>query len=79
MGGVSAPLRFQVIKQPEINWLHSGYTAERGFNPGTAASISIVLHVWGTAKLEGHIANSSQQKMCPDVPYSMINKAITQW
>lgn len=73
-GGVSAPPRFQVIKQPEINWLHGAYMTVRGFNPGTAAAISIVLHVGGAAKSEG--ANSSQQKMCPDVPYSVINKAV---
>lgn len=50
--------------------------AERGFNPGTAAAISIVLHVGGAAKSEGRSANSSQQKMCADVPYRMINKAV---
>lgn len=44
-GGVSAPPGFQVIKQPEINWLHGAYMAERGFNPGAAASISIVVRV----------------------------------
>lgn len=67
-GEVSAPLRFQVIKQLVINWLHGAYMAERGFNPGTAASISIVLHVRGAAKLEGWSANSSQQKNVPLFP-----------
>lgn len=65
-GGVSAPPGFQVIKQPEINWLHGAYMAERGFNPDAAASISIVLHVRGAAKLEGRKFKSAKNvSLCP--------------
>lgn len=54
--------------------------AERGVNPGMAASITIVLHAPRAAKSLGHSTvqvSKKKKKKSPGVPYSMINKVIT--
>lgn len=48
---------------------------ERGFIPGTL----VLHHQHGEAALlEGHGTNSRQQKRCPRVPDSVINKVINK-
>lgn len=47
---------------------------ERGFIPGTL----VLHHQHGEAALEGHGTNSPQQKRCPRVPDSVLNKVINK-